>query len=106
MAAQALDPREFPVRRNTILLSAANALASGMGQLTAAVATITFTLVTGVHLLLGLGPAIFLASAAAAAFPAGRAMDRFGRIPVIAGGFVLGVAGCIVTGSGALLVSP
>jgi len=96
---------EYPVRRNTILLAAANALASGLGQLSAAIATITFALVTGVELLLGLGPAIFMGAAAAAAFPAGRAMDRVGRMPVIAAGYVLGIVGCIVTGTGALAVS-
>ena len=46
----------------------------------------------GVKGLLGLGPAIVLASGALAALPAGRAMDRFGRVPVLAAGFGVGVA--------------
>ena len=59
---------------------------SGMLQLSAAVASLTFVLVIGVKGLLGLGPAIVLASGALAALPAGRAMDRFGRVPVLAAG--------------------
>jgi MFS family permease len=89
----ASEPQSLPIRRNTFLLSAALAANSGMLQLSAAVATITFVLVTGVEGLLGLGPAIVLASGALAALPAGRAMDRFGRVPVLAAGFVLGIAG-------------
>ena len=32
-------------------------------------------------------------------------MDRFGRIPVLAGGFVLGILGCVLAGLGASLLS-
>ncbi|MGH3023634.1 MAG: MFS transporter [Gaiellaceae bacterium] len=84
---------DLPIRRNTALLSAALAANSGMLQLSAAVASLTFVLVIGVQGLLGLGPAIVLASGALAALPAGRAMDRFGRVPVIASGFVIGASG-------------
>jgi MFS family permease len=67
-----------------------------MMQMSAAVASLTFVLVTGVKGLLGLGPAIVLASGALAALPAGRAMDRFGRVPVLATGFVVGtLGGCL-----------
>jgi MFS family permease len=66
-------------------------------QLVAAVSSLTFVLVTGVEGLLGLGPAIFLASSALAAVPAGRAMDRVGRRPVLAGGFLLAAVGCSLT---------
>ncbi len=83
----------LPIRRNTFLLSAALAANSGMLQLNAAVSSLTLVLVVGVEGLLGLGPAIVLASGALAALPAGRLMDRIGRVPVIAGGFVLGAAG-------------
>jgi MFS family permease len=83
----------LPVRRNTGLLSASLAANSAMLQLSAAVASLTFVLVTGVEGLLGLGPAIVLASGALTALPAGRAMDRFGRVPVLAGGFLAGAAG-------------
>jgi MFS family permease len=84
---------DLPIRRNTLLLSAALAVNSGMLQLAAAVATITFVLVTGFEGLVGLGPAIVLGSGALAALPAGRLMDRFGRVPVLAGGFAIGTAG-------------
>jgi MFS family permease len=83
----------LPIRRNTLLLSASLAMNSGMLQLSAAVATITFVLVSGFEGLVGLGPAIVLGSGALAALPAGRLMDRFGRVPVLAGGFAVGAAG-------------
>jgi MFS family permease len=89
--------QQFPIRRNTALLGAANAVNSAVLQLVAAVSALTFVLVTGVEGLLGLGPAIYLASAGLAAGPGGRLMDRVGRIPVIAGGFVLVSVGCLVT---------
>jgi MFS family permease len=73
------------------------AVYSAVLQLVAAVSSITFVLVTGVEGLLGLGPAIFLASSALAAVPAGRAMDRIGRRPVIGGGFLAAAAGCGLT---------
>jgi MFS family permease len=91
---------EFPVRRNTALLSATMAVISSVLQLVAAVATLTFVLVSGVETLLGLGPAIFLTASALSAFPAGRSMDRFGRIPVLAVGMALGIAGALATGLG------
>ena len=74
---------EPPVRRNTILLSASLAANSAMLQLSAAVATLTVVLVVGVRSLVGLGPAIVLGTGALSALPAGRAMDRFGRVPVL-----------------------
>jgi MFS family permease len=90
----------LPIRRNTILLAASMACLSGMFQLVAAVSSLTFVKVTGVHGLLGLGPAIFLVTAAFAAYQAGRGMDRFGRIPVLAIGFAVAALGLIVTGVG------
>ena len=73
------------------------AVYSAVLQLVAAVSSLTFVLVTGVEGLLGLGPAIFLTASALAALPAGRAMDRLGRRPVIAGGYLLAAAGCALT---------
>ena len=75
-------------------------LLSGVLQLAVAVATITLVLVTGIESILGLGPAIFLTAGALAALPAGRLMDRYGRVPVIAGGFVVGFVGCVLTALG------
>jgi MFS family permease len=73
------------------------AVYSAVLQLVAAVSSLTFVLVTGVEGLLGLGPAIFLTSGALAAVPAGRAMDRIGRLPVVGGGFLMAAAGCGLT---------
>ena len=94
-----------PVRRNTALLSAAVAVQSAVLQLVAAISSLTFVLVTGIERLLGLGPAIFLTSAALTALPAGRVMDRVGRVPVIASGFMIGMAGTTLTALGARTVS-
>lgn len=84
----------LPIRRNTLLLSASMAANSAMLQLNAAVASLTLVLVLDVEGLLGLGPAIALASGAAVSLPAGRTMDRVGRTPVLAGGFLVGALGC------------
>src|SRR3954470_13748495 len=73
------------------------AVNSAVLQLTAAVSSLTFVLVTGVRGLLGLGPAIFLVASGLTAVPAGRLMDRYGRRPVIAGGYLLAGAGCGLT---------
>jgi MFS family permease len=94
-----------PIGRNTVLLSAALAANSAMLQLSAAVASLTLVLVLDIEGLLGLGPAIVLASGAVAALPAGRSMDRFGRIPVLVAGYGLGVAGCGLAGLGSALGS-
>lgn len=96
---------DFPVRRNTLLLAAAMAVNSATLQLVAAVSSITFVLVSGLESLLGLGPAIFLLSAALTSFPAGRLMDRIGRVPVLAAGFALGSLGGGLTSLGAYLES-
>jgi MFS family permease len=93
------------VRRNTFLLAATLTCLSGMLQLVVAVSTITLVMVTGVESILGLGPAVFLASSAVAALPAGRAMDRWARMPVVAVGCVLGIAGCVVAAAGSGLES-
>jgi MFS family permease len=103
-----LNPKSLgrhAVLRNTILLSAGMAALYGMNQLAVAVATTTFAFASGRDGLAGIGPAIFLATAAFAAFAAGRAMDRLGRVPVLAGGFGLGLLGCVLTAFGASLLS-
>ena len=88
---------DYPVVRNTVLLAGSLTCLSGMLQLGVAVATTSLVLVTGIEGILGLGPAIFLLAGALSAMPAGRLMDRVGRVPVLAGGFALGIAGCCVT---------
>ncbi len=101
----AAGPAAYPVRRNTFLLATCLTCNSGMVQLAVAVSTLTLVLVTGVESILGLGPAIFLSAAALAAFPSGRLMDRVGRVPVLAGGFCLGIAGTLTTALGCSLAS-
>lgn len=41
-----------------------------------------------------------LAAGALAALPAGLLMDRFGRVPVLAGGFARGICGCALAALG------
>jgi MFS family permease len=71
-----------------------------MLQLQAAVASITLVQVLGIDGLLGLGPAIVLACGALVAPFAGRAMDRVGRVPVLALGFGVGAVGGVVAAVG------
>src|SRR5436190_18468934 len=97
--------RNLPIRRNTILLASAVAVNSATLQLVSAVSALTFALVTGATSLLGLGPALFLVSSALTSFPAGRLMDRIGRVPVLAGGFAVGMLGAALTSLGAYLQS-
>ena len=92
----------FPVRRNTLLLSGVLICLSGTLQLVVAVATTTLVLVTGIEGILGLGPAIFLSTAALAAFPAGKLMDRHGRVPVLAVGCLIGTTATSLTALGCL----
>jgi MFS family permease len=90
----------LPIARNTVTLAVVQALYSAVLQLGAAVLSLSFVLVTGFRSLLGAGPAIFLTASALAALPAGRAMDRFGRVPVIAVGFVFGSIGYTLAAAG------
>lgn len=93
------------VRRNAFLLAGGLVCNSGMFQLAAALSSLTLVAVTGVTGILGLGPAIFLASGGLAVGPAGRLMDRVGRMPVIRGGFASGAVGCAVVASGCAIPS-
>jgi MFS family permease len=99
------DAGRLPIARNTALLSAAQAAHSAMGQLAAAVASITLVRVLDVQGLLGLGPAVVLAAGALTAVPAGRSMDRFGRVPVLAAGFAVASASCGTAALGSALGS-
>ena len=87
-------------RRNALLLAGCLVVNSAAFQLAAALASVTLVAVTGVKGILGLGPAIFLASGAFAVGPAGRLSDRVGRVPVIAGAFLVGAAGCATVAGG------
>ena len=99
--AVAATPADLPIRRNTVLLAAVMAVNSAQLQLVAAVASLTFVLVTGFESLLGLGPAIFLTASALTAVPAGRSMDRFGEwlcdnLPVVSMVLVAALLGSLV----------
>jgi MFS family permease len=89
-----------PVRRNALLLAGGLVFQSGMIQLAVALGTVTIVAVTGIEGILGLGPAVFLIAGALAVGPAGRLSDRLGRMPVIRFGFVLGIAGPLITALG------
>jgi MFS family permease len=89
-----------PVRRNALLLALGLVFQSGMIQLAVALGTVTIVSVTGVTSILGLGPAVFLVAGALAVGPAGRLSDRVGRMPVIRGGFLLGIGGPWLTAAG------
>ena len=91
---------EFPIRRNATLLAAAMATQSAAAQLSAAMSSITFALVTGVSSLLGLGPALTMVSSALTAQVAGRLMDRGGRIPVLTSGYIAGAGGAVLLAIG------
>src|ERR1043165_2642312 len=92
--------QEFPIRRNATLLASAMATHSAAAQLSAAMSTLTFALVTGVSSLLGLGPALTLVSSALTAQVAGRRMDRAGRIPVLISGYIAGASGAMLLAIG------
>jgi MFS family permease len=100
-----VNAQAFPIRRNSVLLAAGLAASGGMMQVAVAVGTTTLVLVTGVKSIVGLGPAIFLSTAALAAVPAGRAMDRYGRMPVVAAGFATGIVATATVALGCLWVS-
>ena len=92
-----MDDLSRTIRRNTLILAAVTAVNSVVLQLASAVSSLTFVLVTGDRDLLGLGPAVFLVASGLTAVVAGRAMDRYGRRPVLAAGFVAASAGCALT---------
>jgi MFS family permease len=98
-------PTAAPVKRNAFLLAGGLVCNSGMFQLAAALSSLTLVAVTGIKGILGLGPAIFLASGAVAVGPAGRLTDRVGRMPVIRGGFAAGAVGCGTVAAGCAVPS-
>jgi MFS family permease len=93
------------VRRNAFLLAGSLVLNSGALQLVAALSSLTLVAVTGVTGILGLGPAIFLVAGGLTVGPAGRLMDRSGRMPVIRAAFASGAIGCAVVAGGCRLSS-
>lgn len=88
------------VRRNTLLLAGGMAALYGMLELAVGTATLTFEAVGGSKSLAGFAPAVFLLASGMAAMPAGWAMDRYGRRPVLATGFSVGIAGSLSVAMG------
>ena len=93
------------IRKNAFLLALGLVCNSGMFQLAAALSSLTLVAVTGITGILGLGPAIFLTAGGLTVGPAGRVMDRVGRMPVIRAAYVVGAAGCAVVAGGCALSS-
>lgn len=92
-------------RRITAVLFVSQSLASA-----AFIAVVTVNAIVGAELsgrqeLAGLPATVMLAGAATAAYPAGRFMQRFGRRPGLTLGFLIGLAGMLVTGSSVVLRS-
>lgn len=95
-----MDTLTKTIARNTLLLAASMAVLYAMAQLVLAIAAPTFATLADAPLLAGAGPALFMLSGALAALLAGRAMDHFGRVPVLAVGFGMGIGGAWVTAVG------
>src|SRR3954453_21608658 len=93
-------------RRSQGLIATAMAVYSAAVQLGVALGTVTFVAVTGWERLLGVAPPLVLGGAGLAAGSAGRAMDRLGRMPVVATGFVGGSVGAAVVALAVHLDSP
>ena len=94
------DAAAAAASRNLLVLAGGMAARYGMIELAVGTATLTFEEVGGSKSLAGFAAAVFLASAAVAAVPAGRAMDRHGRRPVLAAGFGSGVLGSLGAAAG------
>jgi MFS family permease len=92
-------------RRVAAVLFVSQSLASA-----AFIAVITMNSIVGAELsglqeLAGLPATVMLAGSAAAAYPAGRFMQRFGRRPGLTIGFLLGLAGALVNAGAVVLHS-
>lgn len=85
------------IQRSVILLAVIVFFFYCAAVMFTALAPITYVQITGAHYLIGLPPAIFLLSNMIAAYPAGMAMDRYGRIRVISAGLLLGSVGNFLT---------
>src|SRR5688500_20243534 len=87
------DAAAASVRRNVLLLAGGMACLYGMVELAAGAATLTFEETGGSDSLEGVAPAVYIASSALAAFPAGRTMARLGRVRVLQVGFLVWIVG-------------
>jgi MFS family permease len=85
-------------RRITATLFATQSMASAAFIANITVGAIIGAELSGQKALAGLPSTLMLAGAATAAYPAGRFMQRFGRRPGLAIGFLLGFIGLIING--------
>lgn len=77
------------IRRNTVTLATGLAIAWVVIQVQAALTAITTEILTGETWSAGVASALFSVTLGLVAIPAGRLMDRVGRGPVLAVGFVI-----------------
>jgi MFS family permease len=92
-------------RRIVSMLFVTQSLASAGLIATFTVNPIVGAKLSGNDALAGLPGALLLIGAAAAAYPAGQLMQRFGRRPGLALGFIVGMLGMIVSGISIILSS-
>lgn len=100
-----METLERAARRIVGVLFISQSMASA-----AFIASVTVIPIAGAELsgrpeLAGLPSTVQLAGAAAAAYPAGRLMQRFGRRPGLSAGFALGLAGAMVAAAATVMGS-
>ncbi|HJU69672.1 MAG TPA: MFS transporter [Gemmatimonadaceae bacterium] len=91
------------VRRTLVMLSAAFALGFAAASMTAGPGSAALVALSGNASLAGLYVALLNVGAAVGAAIGGRAMDRWGRRPVLIAGYSLGAAGYTIAGFGVTL---
>ncbi len=88
------------VRRTLVVLAAAFAMGFAAASMTAGPGSAALVALSGEARFAGLYVALLNLGAAAGAAVGGRAMDRWGRRPVLMAGYVLGAAGYTIAGVG------
>jgi MFS family permease len=88
------------VRRTLVRLSASFALGFAAGSMTAGPGSAALVALSGNASLAGLYVALLNVGAATGAAIGGRAMDRWGRRPVLIAGYSIGAVGYAIAGSG------
>jgi MFS family permease len=88
------------VRRTLVMLSASFAMGFAAASMTAGPGSAALVVLSGNARFAGLYVALLNVGAATGAAIGGRAMDRWGRRPVLISGYVLGAVGYTIAGSG------
>src|SRR5918996_917057 len=91
------------VRRTLVMLSASFALGFAAGSMTAGPGSAALVALSGNASFAGLYVALLNGGAATGAAVGGRAMDRWGRRPVLIAGYAIGAIGYTIAGSGVSL---